>query len=116
MTWDVVPDGQMKTNGYTLEMMLDDDNWVQVFDSVNNPDRLRATVFGLQSAKLYTFRVFAYDFNGPSQPSKIFKIYACGLPRYFSPPRYVWSTQTTITIEWDAPKINGGCPIFDYEV
>lgn len=116
MTWSAVPDGQLKTNGYSLEMILDDDNWVQVFDSVNNPDRLRATIFGLQTAKLYTFRVFAYDFNGPSQPSEIFKIYACGLPRYFSPPRYVWSTQTTITIEWDAPKINGGCPIFDFEV
>lgn len=32
------------------------------------------------------------------------------------PPRYVWSTQTSITIEWDEPADDGGCPILDYAV
>jgi hypothetical protein len=52
-------------------MLLDDDNWEVVFDAKYNPDALNATVRDLQSAKLYSFRVFAYDFNGISEPSEI---------------------------------------------
>jgi hypothetical protein len=51
-----------------------------------------------------------------SEASTILEVYACGLPRYFDRPRYVRSDQTTITIEWDAPKSDGGCPIYDYMV
>jgi hypothetical protein len=60
--------------------------------------------------------VSAVDFNDKSEPSDILEVYACGLPRYFDPPTYDWSTQTTITIKWNAPKVDGGCPIYDYEV
>jgi len=95
---------------------MDDDTWVEVFSARTDPNALTATVYGLITAKLYKFRAFAVDFNDQSEPSEIFEVYACGLPRYFDPPSYVWSTQTTITIKWDAPKVDGGCPIFDYEV
>lgn len=49
-------------------------------------------------------------------PSEIYEVYACGLPRDFAPPTYVDSTQTTISIEWQTPTIDGGCPIYDYRV
>lgn len=97
-------------------MLQDDDTWAVVFDEPSNPEALSATVTELKTHKLYKFRVFAIDFNGLSEASEVVEIYACALPRYFDRPRYVWSTQTTITIEWDAPLQDGGCPIFDYKV
>lgn len=71
---------------------------------------------GLKTAKQYTFRVFAYSFNGKSLPSTSFDIYACGLPKDMAPPTYVISTQTSIAIEWTLPSVNGGCPIYDFSV
>jgi hypothetical protein len=97
-------------------MLLDNDLWEDVFEAHSDPDALETTVYGLTTSKLYHFRVFARDFNGYSAPSEVFHIYACGLPRMFSAPTYVWSTSTTIEIAWEEPKIDGGCPIFDYQV
>jgi len=97
-------------------MQNDDDTWIEVFRAIFNPNALQATVFGLTAGKLYSFRVYAVDFNGDSNPSDVYQIYACGLPRYFDAPRYLQSTQTSITIQWDEPKFDGGCPILDYEV
>jgi hypothetical protein len=63
-----------------------------VFDGSNNPNALSAAITGLTTHKLYKFRVFAVDFNGYSEPSEIFEVYACGLPTDFGVPRYVAST------------------------
>jgi hypothetical protein len=112
----MVQDADLYTEGYFLEMLADDDTWLEVFSAPSNPDALSTTVFGLKTGKLYKFRVFAQDFNGASEPSSILEAYACGLPKYFSEPRYVWSTQTSIAITWDPPRIDGGCPVSDYRV
>lgn len=114
LVWDMVPDSDLKTDGYMLEMLNDDDNWIPVYEARYNPNALGAIVYGLTTGKNYKFRAYAFNFNGASVSSEIFEIYACGLPKYFEAPRYVWSTQTTITIEWDTPKVDGGCPIYDY--
>lgn len=87
-----------------------------MFDGTSDPNALQATVTGLTTHKYYKFRVFAVDFNGFSDSSEIFEIYACGLPRDFGVPRYVASDQLTITLEWDTPSQDGGCPIYDYSV
>lgn len=60
--------------------------------------------------------MFAVDFNGNSLASELLEVYACGLPRDFDPPVYVASDQSSITIRWDEPRIDGGCPIYDYLV
>lgn len=73
-------------------MLLDDDTWADVFEAPNDPNALSTFIYGLITHKFYKFRVFALDFNGYSEPSDIFEIYACGLPRQFAPPTYVWST------------------------
>jgi hypothetical protein len=31
-------------------------------------------------------------------------------------PKYVASDKTSITIEWQAPSYQGGCPVYDYAV
>lgn len=63
LTWEIVPDAQIVTQGYFLEMLLDDDTWTEVFTARNDPNAHRATVYGLTPAKLYKFRSFAVDFN-----------------------------------------------------
>lgn len=92
LVWDMVADDDLVTEGYFLEMLLDDDTWSEVFSARNDPNSLTATVYGLTTAKLYKFRVFAVDFNDQSASSDILEVYACGLPRYFDSPSYVWST------------------------
>lgn len=62
----MVLDANLPTNGYRLEMLLDDDTWQTRFEALNNPNALEATVYGLVTGKLYKFRVFAIDFNGDS--------------------------------------------------
>ena len=59
-----------------------------------NPDALETTVHGLTPGKYYTFRAYSYSFNGPSLASSYFSVYSCGLPRYFSEPLYVTSTES----------------------
>ena len=116
LVWSEVADADLPTLGYSLELLNDEDIWQEVFDARTNPNALTATITGLKTGKQYTFRAFAYNFNGKSLPSSSFAIYACGLPRDMAPPTYVISTKTSITIEWAPPTVNGGCPIFDFSV
>jgi hypothetical protein len=88
----MVPDSDLPTQGYSLQMLLDDDTWLTVFQAPTDPNALSTMVYGLTTHKLYYFRAFAEDFNGLSQPSTLFQIYACGLPRFLQPAEYVWST------------------------
>jgi hypothetical protein len=111
-----VTDADLPTLGYKVEKLNDDDTWVEVFNAETNPDSLNSTIYGLVSAKYYTFRVYSVNFNGPSVASSTFSIYACGLPRQFSVPQYVDSSTTFISFNWTSPLDNGGCPIFDYGI
>ena len=106
----------LETLGYSLEMLQDDDTWLEVFDAGLDPDALSTTVTGLTTGKLYTFRAYSHNFNGKSAPSDLFSIYACGLPRFFDAPVYAASTQTSIAIRWTPPADDGGCPVNDYEI
>jgi hypothetical protein len=116
LVWSSVEDNDLETLGYSLEQLQDDDTWLQVYDASLNPDALSTTVTGLTTGKLYTFRAYSHNFNGKSEASDEFTIIACGLPRFMGAPRYVISTQTSITIEWDAPEDDGGCPVNDYMI
>jgi hypothetical protein len=43
----MVADSDLVTEGYFLEMLLDDDTWSEVFTARNDPNTLTATVYGL---------------------------------------------------------------------
>jgi hypothetical protein len=116
LSWDAVADGEIPTEGYVVEMLQDDDTWTIVSDTRNDPNVLFAAVHDLQTAKLYSFKVYAADFNDLSSASDIVSVHACGLPTDFKAPTYVASDQQSITIAWHAPTNQGGCPVYDYEV
>jgi len=116
LNWSFVPDSDLPTLGYLVEFLDDDDIWKVVFDASANPDALSTIVNGLVTAKLYQFRVYSINFNGKSQASDLFSIYACGLPRHFAAPVYVASDKTSITIRWQPVQDDGGCPVVDYKI
>jgi len=116
LNWDEVPDSDLPTLGYQVEFLDDDDIWKIVFNASSNPDALQTIISGLETGKLYQYRVYSVNFNGRSQPSDIFSIYACGLPRNISTPVYISSDKTSITISWGPVQDDGGCPIFDFKV
>ena len=66
---------------------------------------------GLSNGLLYTFRVFAINFNGVSEPSQTSTFYACAAPTGFSRPEIVSQNSALITIKWDPPVDDGGCRI-----
>ena len=74
IAWDQVLGGDLTTLGYSVEMLLDDDTWIEVFSASTNPDAFETVVYGLVTGKLYTFRAFSYNFNGPSLPSNQFPL------------------------------------------
>lgn len=96
--------------------MLVDSLWVEVMNEVYNQNADTFTMFGLTTGKEYTFRVYAVNFNGKSDPSSTLTVYACGVPSNMAAPTFVASDQTSITIQWAPPQYVGGCPIYDYEV
>lgn len=113
--WDMVVYPEQPTQGYTVEMLIDS-QWIEVKNAQYDQNYLQFTMFGLTAGTQYTFRVFSSNFNGKSDPSETITIYACGVPSGMAEPKYVASDKTSITIQWQAPTYQGGCPIYDYAV
>jgi hypothetical protein len=69
---------------------------------------------GLSSGREYKFTVTAYNFNGAGANSNTYSFYSCVNPSQFLAPLRSTSTKTSITITWNEPIKNGGCPITGY--
>ena len=71
--------------------MLEGSLWKDVYNAQYNQNALSFIKFGLITGEPYTFRVFAVDFNGKSDPSSSLTVYACGIPSTFEAPTFVVS-------------------------
>ena len=65
---------------------------------------------------LYQFRVAAVNFNGNSEYSDPLEVYACNYPSQPSPPVRIDGTKVSITLGWEQPKDDGGCPITGFRL
>jgi len=115
--WDVEPYRDLPVTGYIVEAdMTQSGEFVEIWDGRDRPEILKLIVPDTKSAVPYTFRHRAFNFNGPSDYSDEFIVFVCVDPSPPSKPRWVGSTKTSITIEWDTSTDDGGCPIFGYRV
>ena len=104
--------------GYVVQMIDPvTDEWMDLLDASDDPDRLSHVKYGATTGETYSFRVFAVNFNGRSAlAGSQVSILACGLPRHMDQPVYVTSSRTSITLRWSPPIDDGGCPAYDYAV
>lgn len=64
----------------------------------------------------YRFRITARNVIGDSSVSSELEVMAATLPGKPSTPIRLTSTETSISIQWNAPTDNGGTSITDYQV
>lgn len=90
---------------------------MEIWNGQGRPEITNFTISAVETGKYYSFRHRAFNFNGASSEySDILTTYACVLPTKPSTPTWVTSTTTLITIVWDEPYDDGGCPINEYVV
>lgn len=70
----------------------------------------------LTPGREYKFSVTAYNYNGAGDTSAVYSFLSCVNPSGFAAPTRVSSTKTEITIQWNSPSNNGGCPITGYAI
>lgn len=117
LTWAIEPNtGDSPITGYAVEMdSTGEGTFVEIWNGRGRPDVLTYTVT-VQTNQMYYFRHRAYNYNGVSPYSEVLSIYSCVAPTAPGKPTWVTSTTTTITLIWDSPLDNGGCPITQYKV
>ena len=117
VAWDVELDNEIPITGYILEADLNDSgDFVEIWDGQGRPEVITFTVYPVITANSYSFRHKVLNFNGGSEFSDTYTTYACLDPTSPSVPTWVTSTQTSITIMWERPIEDGGCPVLEYKV
>ncbi len=91
-------------------------SYYQIYDGTDRPLIRTRIVSGLTPGEIYRFKVSALVFNGEGPLSAEFPTYSCVKPSSMSGPKRVSSTATSMTLSWEAPSDDGGCPITGYAV
>ena len=120
MSWAAVSDGLNdggEISGYQLWMKTGNSgSYVLVYDGDGYPTIKSKIMTGLTTGEQYTFKALAMNFNGVGAFSSELSTYACVAPSDFAAPRRISSTLTQISLEWEEPESDGGCPITSYAV
>lgn len=115
--WDVEVDSELPITGYMVEADLTQNNdFVLIWDGRDRPEINKMTVPNTVKSAPYTFRHRAYNFNGHSVYSDEVTTFTCLEPQPPSKPRWITSTETSISLEWDQTVDDGGCPVVDYRI
>lgn len=73
-------------------------------------------MYGIQKGVNYKFSVKAVNFNGVGADSDEVMLLSCTAPAQVAKLTRVASTNSSITVQWEPPHCNGGCPIIGYKV
>lgn len=60
--------------------------------------------------------MIAFNFNGEGLASSSALHYTCVKPIDLAAPLLVSTTSESMTVEWNEPSDNGGCPITGYQL
>jgi hypothetical protein len=91
-------------------------NFKVVFDGTGKPGITGHNQADLVTSKSYRFKVRSINFNGESTDGTEVTLYSCLPPLNLAAPKYVTSTETTLTVNWRLPQITNGCPIYMYRL
>lgn len=119
LKWDKVVDEAAKTSGYYLWMALNtrgSEEYVLMMNGTSRPEHNEFLVKGLSTGQRYRFKLQAINFNGLSPMSPVFTFNSCLPPSSQLPPYRIDSTTTSITLGWNAPLDDGGCPITGFKI
>jgi len=115
--WDEVADTEIATTGYYLYMAdYGSETYDLIYDGTNKPQITSQVVSGLETGSQYKFKLSALNFNGEGTMSSVYTFNACTTPSGFSAPWKSASTSSSITIAWNEPEEDGGCPITGFAV
>jgi hypothetical protein len=73
-------------------------------------------VEGLIPGAQYTFTASAVDFNGEGAISTSVTLSSCVVPSGVLPPSLFVQTENSITLRWQHPDDDGGCPVSNYKI
>ena len=115
--WNYVADPSAPITGYQLYMDNGNDgNFKLAFDGRGKPGILSYHATNLTTGRAYRFKVHALNFNGKGPDSPEALIYSCLPPLQLDSPKYVDSTETTLTLSWQLPLYINGCPIHEMKL
>ena len=116
--WSKAPDTETETTGYILKMAVSGSlNFSVIYYGYNLPQTLYYTATGLSTGMTYQFKISSINFNGESPlESAVFDFNACNIPSSFGAPFKIASTTSSITLGWQRPEDDGGCPLIGFSV
>lgn len=118
LVWAKVPNTETETTGYILKMAeFGSLDYKVIYYGYNKPQTLEYTATGLKTGSIYSFKLSSLNFNGESTlESDEFQFNACLIPSSFDAPYKITSTSSSITIGWQRPIDDGGCPLIGFAV
>ena len=116
--WNLNIDHQLPggvVTGYKVQ--VDDGlngDFSDIFYGKNVPSLHQYILKNLVAQRGYRFRIQAENFNGFGLFSNIVTYYTCLPPSQLDPVQKVYSTATSMVVNWTSPADDGGCPITGY--
>ncbi len=87
-----------------------------IYNEGQNPLIREFNVTELKVGLMYQFKVAAINFNGDSQLSDALVKYSCQLPSEPQPPFRFAGNRTQLTLRWQIPTEDGGCPLIGFNL
>lgn len=113
VVWPEVSGGILPVIEYVLYM---NDGYTAAAWQVYRGPLAYTVVDGLSPGAQYTFTASAIDFNGEGDLSSPVTLSSCVVPSGVAPPGLFAQTSTSITLRWQHPDDDGGCPVSGYKL